>query len=248
MNILGIIPARYDSTRFPGKPLVDILGKTMIRRVYERSSEVIENIIVATDNDKIAEEVNSFQGHYVMTSKAHKSGTDRCFEAVKKFEQSSGNKFDIIINIQGDEPYIHKQQLEKIIHCFNKPNVEIATLVKRINDNDDVFNPNTVKVLRDTNQFALYFSRSPIPYVRGVENENWHTTHSFYKHIGMYAYTKKILEQITNLKQSSLEIAESLEQNRWIENGFKIYTELTDKESLSVDTKEDLKKIIEFYT
>jgi len=248
MDVLGIIPARFDSTRFPGKPLVDIFGKTMIRRVYESSCEVIENVIIATDSDKIAEEVESFKGEYILTSKDHKSGTDRCAEAVLKYEQFSGKKFDVIINIQGDEPFIDKEHLRKAIKCFDNKDVDIATLIKEIDNNDDIFNPDTVKVLKNIENFAVCFSRSPIPYLRGIDKDKWYTKHKFYKHIGLYAYKKNVLQTITKLGQSSLEIAESLEQNRWVENGYKIYTEETTIESLSVDTKEDLENILKIYS
>jgi len=243
MKIIGIIPARYSSTRLPGKPLADINGKTMIRRVYQRVSDVIDNVIVATDDARITDEVSAFGGISVMTSENHKSGTDRCAEAVVNYEKQTGEKFDVVINIQGDEPFIHKEHLDLLTSCFNDENTQIATLIKKINDIEDVFNPNKPKVIINKNKEAIYFSRSPIPFIRGVENNDWLANHSFYKHIGIYGYKKDVLLNITKLKQSSLEQAESLEQNRWLENSYKIKTEITDIESISIDTKDDLVKI-----
>lgn len=248
MNILGIIPARYASTRFPGKPLIDIMGKTMIQRVYERSSEIIDNLIVATDDDRIAEGVKKFDGNYVLTSIKHKSGTDRCAEALKIYQQKTGKKFDVIINIQGDEPFIQKEHLIKVISNFQNSETQISTLVKEIYSNEDIFNPDKPKVLINNDNFAIYFSRSAIPYLRGIEKNDWHKYHKYYKHIGIYAYRENILEEITNLEPSALEIAESLEQNRWIENGYKISVNFTNKESISVDTDDDLKFIEKNYS
>jgi len=247
MRILAIIPARYASVRFPGKPLIDIGGKTMIQRVYERVSKVIKDVIIATDDSRIEEEIKRFKANYVMTSEKHKSGTDRCAEAINLFEKSSGKKFDAIINIQGDEPFIEKEHLEKVTELIEKPNVQIASLVKKINENEDIFNPDKPKVIIDNKNFAVYFSRSPIPFIREEKRENWHLKHDFFKHIGIYAYKSNVLQEITKLKQSKLEKAESLEQNRWIENGFKIALDYTDIESISIDTKNDLDKILKKY-
>ncbi len=244
MNILGIIPARYASTRFPGKPLADIKGKTMIHRVFENCKKTLNEVVVATDNNLIEEEVKQFGGNVIMTSENHKSGTDRCAEALEKYEKTTGKIFDIVINIQGDEPYIHKEYLTKLITCFDDIETEIATLIKKINSNKDIFDPNKPKVIIDKQNYAVYFSRSPIPYLRGIKKEDWHLKHTFYQHIGIYAYRSKILKKITNLPISGLEIAESLEQNRWLENGFKIKTDITDKESISIDTPDDLKQLI----
>lgn len=243
MKVLGIIPARYASTRLPGKPLVDISGKTMIRHVYERVSKVLDFVVVATDDTRITDEVAGFGGNSVMTSQNHQSGTDRCAEAVGIFENQTGEKFDVVINIQGDEPFIKIEQLQQLISCFNDFGTEIATLIKRIDDSEDIFNPNKPKVIVNNRNEAIYFSRSPIPYIRNFEKENWIENHVFYKHIGIYGYRKDILLQITKLKQSTLEIAESLEQNRWIENAYKIKTEITEHESFSIDTFDDLSKI-----
>jgi 3-deoxy-manno-octulosonate cytidylyltransferase (CMP-KDO synthetase) len=244
MNYLGLIPARYASTRFPGKPLVDIGGKTMIQRVYEQAAKAIEWVFVATDDDRIAAHVESFGGKVVMTSKDHKSGTDRCAEAIKKIQLIENDlKFDVVINIQGDEPFIKPEQLRLLKSSFEDEKVEIATLAKIITDNQDVINPNVVKVIRDKDQFAIYFSRSPIPYLRNENPENWASVFSFLKHLGIYGYRVNTLKQITLIKPSTLELAESLEQNRWVENGFKIYVETTKFETIAIDTPEDLDKI-----
>lgn len=244
MKVLGIIPARYASTRLPGKPLVDINGKTMIRHVYERVKQVFDFVIVATDDVRITDEVEGFGGNWVITSENHQSGTDRCAEAVAIYEKQTGENFDVVINIQGDEPFIKIEQLQQVISCFEEFGTEIATLIKRIDDLDDVFNTNKPKVVINKDKEAIYFSRSPIPYIRNFDKENWLENHTFYKHIGIYGYRKDILLKITKLKQSALEIAESLEQNRWIENSYKIKTEITEHESISIDTFDDLSKII----
>ncbi len=245
MNILGVIPSRFTSTRFPGKPLVDIKGKSMIQRVYENSAKVLgEDLIIATDNSLIYEEAKKIGAKAVLTSEDHKTGTDRCAEAVTKYEESSKLSYDIIINIQGDEPFIQESHLRKIISCFDNPETEIATLIKKIESREEIFNPNKPKVIINKNSFAIYFSRSPIPYLRAYEKEDWHKHGSFYKHIGLYAYKKNILKEITKLPPSALELAESLEQNRWVENGYKIKTEVTDKESVSIDTPEDLQNFL----
>lgn len=244
MKVLGIIPARYASTRLPGKPLVDINGKTMIRHVYERVKQVLDFVIVATDDVRITDEVAGFGGNWVITSENHQSGTDRCAEAVAIYEKQTGENFDVVINIQGDEPFIKIEQLQQVISCFNEFGTEIATLIKRIDDFVDVFNVNKPKVVINKDKEAIYFSRSPIPYIRNFDKENWLENHTFYKHIGIYGYRKDILLKITKLKQSTLEIAESLEQNRWIENSYKIKTEITEHESISIDTFDDLSKII----
>lgn len=243
MNIIGIIPARYNSTRLPGKPLAIIDGKTMIRRVYEQASLVLENVIVATDDKRITDEVSAFGGISVMTSEKHQSGTDRCAEAIEIYEKNSGKNFDIIINIQGDEPFIHEKQLELLISCFNHKNTQIATLIKKIDLPEDIFNVNKPKVIINKDKEAIYFSRSTIPFIRNAKQNDWIKKHDFYKHLGIYGYKKEILKQITLLNRSSLETAESLEQNRWIENAYKIKTEITNIESFSVDTPDDLIKI-----
>lgn len=241
MKILGIIPARYASTRFPGKPLVEINGKTMIQRVYEQACKAnsLSKVIVATDDARIATEVKAFGGEYVFTNPLHQSGTDRCAEAISHLPE-----FDAIINIQGDEPFIDPKQIDLLASCFEDDTVELATLIKEINTEEELFNINIPKVVTNTNGEAVYFSRQTIPFIRNTETENWLSKHQFYKHIGIYGYKTNTLLAITKLPVSELEIAESLEQLRWIENGYKIQTKVTDIETLAIDTPEDLEKII----
>lgn len=246
MRILGIIPARYASTRFPGKPLAEILGKPMIQWVYERTAMVFENVYVATDDDRIKSAVLAFGGKVVMTSTNHQSGTDRCAEALATLEKSTNLKFDVVVNIQGDEPFIQPEQLRKVASCFNDSKVQIATLVKPFSQAEDISNPNSPKVIINPKGDAIYFSRSIIPFIRGKEKPDWQTHHVFYKHIGLYAYRTDVLNELTKLAQSPLELAESLEQLRWIENGYRIRVEKTDMETLSVDTPEDLERVKEF--
>lgn len=235
MNTLGVIPARYASTRFPGKPLVDIGGKTMIQRVYEQSLLAnLTKVVVATDDERIAEEVKRFGGDFIMTSPTHQSGTDRCAEVVA---QLSG--FDVVVNIQGDEPFIDPKQINLVISCFEDVEVKLATLIKEIHDEEELQNSNVPKVVINTRQQAIYFSRYPIPYLRNAVPK----THQFYKHIGIYGYRTTTLLEITKLAPSSLEIAESLEQLRWIENGYQIQTKLTDIETIAIDSPADLLKI-----
>ena len=244
MKFVGIIPARYASTRFPGKPLVDMAGKPMIQRVYERVSGLLDEVCVATDDDRIADAVRNFGGNVVMTSAEHQSGTDRCQEAFLKI----GKPFDVVINIQGDEPFIQVSQIELIKSCFEDKNTQIATLVKPFSQDDDfettVFNPNSPKVVLNKQNQAIYFSRSVIPYVRGKEHTEWLKSTVFYKHIGLYAYKSEVLEEITKLPQSALELAESLEQLRWIENGYTIKVGITCEETIGIDTPEDLEKAL----
>ncbi len=243
MKVLGLIPARYASTRFPGKPLAVIAGKPMIQWVYERASEVFEWCYVATDDDRIKQVVQAFGGKVVMTSELHRSGTDRCAEALDIIQSELNVEFDVVVNIQGDEPFIQSQQLNRVISCFANPDVQIATLVKAFAANEDIFNPNSPKVIMNTKGEAIYFSRSVIPFIRGKEPQQWQSTHVFYKHIGLYAYRPDILRKITRLPQTTLELAESLEQLRWIENGYRITVVETDLETLAVDTPEDLEKV-----
>lgn len=237
MTVAGIIPARYASTRFPGKPLAVIEGKTMIERVYIQASKVLKYVAVATDDKRIEREVKRFGGNVIMTSKRHKSGTDRCAEAATVFEKQTKKKFSVVINIQGDEPFIDPSQFKKILSCFSNKKTQIATLVKKIQDETDIFNPNVVKVVVDKNKKAIYFSRSSIPYIRDAGPD---IKPVFLKHIGMYAFRRDVLEEITRLRQSSLELAESLEQLRWIENGYKISVEITKKENISIDVPGDI--------
>lgn len=243
LKFAGIIPARYASTRFPGKPLVQIKGKSMIERVYLQASKVLSHVAVATDDERIEKEVLRFGGKVIMTSAHHQSGTDRCCEALDKFEKLCSTHFDVVINIQGDEPFIQPVQLEKLMSCFNRNEIQIATLAKKIDSREDLFNPNHVKVVKDKNNRALYFSRSPIPYNRNKAQDEWTKQFNYLKHIGIYAYRSVTLREITQLTQSELEIIESLEQLRWLENGYTIAVETTEFESISVDTPEDLQKI-----
>ena len=244
MKIIGIIPARYASTRFPAKPLVDIAGKSMIERVYlqAKKSKSLTDVVVATDDERIFLHVKSFGGKVVMTSEMHQSGTDRCFEAVNTFCPDA----DLVINIQGDEPFIQPEQIDLVASCFRSADTQIATLVKIIKTEDELFNVNIPKVLLNGQKEAMLFSRQTIPAIRGKEQQEWLKNFTFYKHIGIYAYRTSILNEITRLKPSSLELAESLEQLRWLENGYKIKVELTDFESVAVDTPEDLKKLTKF--
>lgn len=241
IKILGVIPARFASTRFPGKPLTIINGKSMIQRVYEQASKSnsLTKVVVATDDERIATEVEHFGGEYIMTATTHQSGTDRCAEVAAQLPD-----FDIIINIQGDEPYINPEQIDLLASCFEQNDVEIATLVKSINDVDELFNTNIPKVVLDNQQNALYFSRQTLPYLRNeASDKNWINQYNYVKHIGIYAYKKEVLSQISKLKPSGLELAESLEQLRWIENGYRIRTKLTTHETIAVDCPDDLEKI-----
>ena len=245
MKIVGIIPARFASSRFPGKPLADIRGISMINRVYGQVSKtsLLEKIVVATDDHRIYDEVVAHGGFAMMTAENHRSGTERCQEVVEKLA-ASGEKYDVAINIQGDEPFIEPSQIDKVANLFINPEIKIATLVKEIKSADELFSPNVVKVVLGKDQKAIFFSRQPIPYLRGVEQNNWLDRMFFFKHIGIYAYRTEILDEIVKLPFGKLEEAESLEQLRWIENGFSIYTQETDFESIAVDTPEDLLKII----
>ena len=240
MQILGVIPARYASTRFPGKPLVDIFGKPMIQHVYEKAVQVLPHAVVATDDARIFDAVEAFGGQVVMTDKNHQSGTDRCAEAVGIFEANTNIKIDAVINIQGDEPFIKTSQIEQLAKLLIKNDVQIATLIKAIEQNDNLFNPNNVKVVIGENNEALYFSRQPIPYFRGNEEKDWLKKHNYYKHIGLYGYKIDTLKQITKLNKGKLELAESLEQLRWLENNYKITTAETYIEGIGIDTPEDL--------
>jgi len=245
-NFIAIIPARYASTRFPGKPLVVIDGLSMIERVYRQVMQtgLFKKILVATDNEQIFTHVNSFGAEAVMTSEQHPSGTDRCYEAAElKVSEMQLSDRDVVINIQGDEPFIHPEQILQLAHCFADEAVDIATQAMEITDASLIFNPNTVKVVFDKNHRALYFSRSPIPYVRNHEKEDWLKHAAFHKHVGIYAYRLGVLRQLVQLSASRLEKLESLEQLRWLENGFSIYVALTQYESPSVDTPEDLNKL-----
>ena len=242
ISFAGIIPARYASSRFPGKPLAFIGDKTMIQRVYEQTSKILNNVYVATDDDRIYKCVIDFGGKAIMTSPDHSSGTDRCSEAILKIEAETGEKIDVVINIQGDEPFIKPEQIAALMDCFASGEVEIATLIRKTGSDENLFNTNQPKVVINSKGEAIYFSRSVIPFIRDSETSEWQKKHVFFKHIGLYAYKTKTLCEITKLPRSPLEIAESLEQNRWIENGYKIMTAVTDWENIGIDTPEDLKK------
>lgn len=245
MKVIAIIPARYASTRFPGKPLAMLGGKTVIQRVWEQVSRVIDDVAVATDDRRIADAVEAFGGRAVMTSPDHRSGTDRCYEACCKI----GGEYDVVVNVQGDEPFIAPSQIRALAACFDDERTDIATLVKPFTPSDGIEaleNPNSPKVVLDSESRAVYFSRSVIPYLRGVERSEWLARHTFYKHIGMYAFRREVLREVTSLPQSSLEKAESLEQLRWIENGYKIGVGITDVETVGIDTPEDLVRAEEF--
>lgn len=242
MQIIGIIPARYASTRFPAKALADIGGKSMIQRVYEQASQSanLSRVIVATDDERIKQHVQSFGGEVIMTSTEHQSGTDRCFEALQK----SGAQADYVINIQGDEPFILPAQITRLSEVLNG-SVELATLIRKIESEEILFNTNTPKVVIDKNQNVLYFSRQTVPYLRDVPQEEWLSRHTFYKHIGIYAYRADILSEITQLPVSSLEKAEALEQLRWLENGYSIKAVVTPDDSHGIDTPDDMARVSE---
>ena len=242
MKFIGIIPARYASTRFPGKPLAMLGRRTVIQRVYEQVAAVLEEAYVATDDERIFKAVEEFGGRVVMTRQDHKSGTDRIEEAAEKI----GTQADVIINIQGDEPFIQKSQIETLKKLFENPDTQIGTLGKRFDNIEAAANPNSPKIVTDKNGFALYFSRSIIPYIRGKEQTEWLQHFPFLKHLGLYAYRRDVLRQITQLPQSPLELAESLEQLRWLENGYRIRVGLTDVETVGIDTPEDLRRAEEF--
>lgn len=245
MRFVIIIPARYQSTRFPGKPLAVLGGKPVIQRVYEKALSVLPDVYVATDDDRIFQTVEAFGGKAVMTRSDHKSGTDRIQEAAEKI----GGDFDVIINIQGDEPFVDTSQIETLMNLFDDETTQIGTLGKPFDTSCgmvNVDNPNSPKIVTDKKGFALYFSRSVIPYVRGKEHDIWHENFPYLKHLGVYAYRKEVLAEVTQLPQSSLEIAESLEQLRWLENGYRIRVGKTDIETVGIDTPEDLVKAEEF--
>lgn len=243
MNFIGIIPARYSSTRFPGKPLAMLGGKCVIQRVYEKAASVLDEAYVATDDKRIYDTVTDFGGKAVMTSPNHRSGTDRICEAVGKIS----SQCDIVINIQGDEPFISPKQIMAVCECFNDRSTQIATLgIPFGNDIKAIENPNSPKIAVDNNGFAMYFSRSVIPYVRGREPQDWPAAYPFIKHIGLYGYRREVLNEIAHLPQSPLEVAESLEQLRWLQNGYKIKVGLTDIETIGIDTPEDLQKAEEY--
>ncbi len=242
MRALILIPARYASTRFPGKPLALIGGKPMVQHVVEKAAAVAEDVYVATDDSRIYDCVADFGGKAVMTSAEHRSGTDRCYEAYRHVTGQTGKKYDVVVNIQGDEPFIQPEQVTALVSCFEDEKVEIATLAKRFEQPADIFDANKVKVVCSAKGTALYFSRSAIPFCRGIEQDHWLDTTLFYKHVGMYAYRPQVLKEITALPQGRLEKAESLEQLRWLENGYTIAVRETTHESIGIDTPDDLKR------
>lgn len=246
MNFIAIIPARYSSTRFPGKPLALIQGKPMIQRVYEQvmKCKQLSNVLVATDDDRIEQAVKNFGGHVVMTSENHQSGTERCAEAITKLPEN----FTHVINVQGDEPFIKSSQIDLLCSCFQDQQTKIATLIKTISRNEELFSSHVVKVVVDSKKDALYFSRSAIPHHRNAMEKFWIHLGSYYKHIGIYGYEKNTLLEIVKLESSELEKAESLEQLRWLSNGYKIRTAETDEETVSIDTPDDLQHAEKFYS
>jgi len=245
-HFTGIIPARFASTRFPGKPLAMIGDRQMIQMVYEQASKALDSVYVATDDERITEAVRKFGGNAIMTSGSHRSGTDRCAEAATIIEKLTRTDPGIIINIQGDEPFILPEQLTLVASCFSDPSVEIATLISEIKVTADLFNVNETKVAVSLSKDSLYFCRSPIPFIRGAEKETWLSKHTFFKHLGVYAYRKATLLKLTSLLPGPLEIAESLEQNRWLENGYKIRTAISSWEGIGIDIPDDLVKAIEY--
>ncbi len=248
MKFLAVIPARYASTRFPGKPLAVLGGKPVIRRVYEQVAGVLD-AVVATDDERIRDAVLAFGGRVEMTSPDHRSGTDRCREAYDKVCEKEGREYDVVINVQGDEPFIRPSQLESVMRCFDDPSTDIATLVKPFAVSDGIAaleNPNSPKVVLDAQSRALYFSRSVIPFLRGVPREEWLARHTFYKHIGLYAFRSEVLRAVTALPPSPLELAESLEQLRWLENGYRIGVGISQVETVGIDTPDDLARAEEF--
>ncbi len=269
MRVLGIIPARYASTRFPAKPLVDIKGKSMIQRVYEQAkqAESLAKVVVATDDKRIFDHVKSFSGEVVMTSLKHKSGTDRCAEVVAMLNLEAITEsfdtdnpivfygfnpkkervtFDAVVNIQGDEPFIDPLQIEKVVEILRGGVFKIATLVKKMDDLEAILNPNIVKVVFDSSHKAIYFSRNPIPFLRDTPQYDWAKSGEFHKHLGLYAYKTNILKEIADLEMSRLEKLESLEQLRWLENNYDIGVALTDIETIGIDTPEDLEKVLNY--
>jgi len=241
MKILGIIPSRYESSRFPGKPLIDIAGKSMIQRVYEQSlkSNLINELVVATDDQRIFDHVESFGGNVMMTSNIHTSGTDRCGEVIETYSD-----FDIVINIQGDEPLIRPEQLDELLIVFKNSDIKLATLIKKMSSVEDVLNPNRIKVVLDKYRNGVYFSRSPIPFIANTDKSEWLQKADFWKHIGIYAWRSDVLSKLIALPKTDLERQESLEQLRWIYNGYKIATVETEIETPNIDAPEDLEKVL----
>ncbi|MCI0921360.1 3-deoxy-manno-octulosonate cytidylyltransferase [Sphingobacterium rhinopitheci] len=244
MKVIGIIPARYASTRFPAKPLVDIAGQSMIQRVYQQAKHAssLDEVIVATDDQRIYDHVKSFAGNVIMTNSAHQSGTDRCAEVIRNI-----TGFDIAINIQGDEPFIDPQQIDLLVSCFANKQTDIATLVRKVESNEELFNENKPKVVLNNTGKAIYFSRQAIPFLRGIDPKEWLQNRPYYNHIGIYGYRTAVLTEVSKLPISDLERMEALEQLRWIDNGYTIQTAISNHSNDAIDTPEDLKKIMHKY-
>ena len=236
MRVIAIIPARYASTRFPAKPLAVLGRKCIIEWVYDAAKRYFDRVVVATDDRRIAEAVEAFGGEWVMTSEEHRCGTERCAEAVERI----GGQYDIVVNIQGDEPFISSEQFEALVAAIERENVDIATLATPIDSSEALHNPNVVKVVMTPDGRALYFSRSPIPHLRGYHADEWHTRHRYYQHVGIYAFRRATLGEVVRLAPTPLESAESLEQLRWMERGYTIGVGITDHRSIGIDTPEDL--------
>lgn len=241
MKVIGVIPARYGSTRFPGKPLALIHGVSMIQRVYERAmqSGSLNRVVVATDDDRIRKHVSDFGGNAVMTDARHQTGTERCAEVL----QLIGDHYDAVINIQGDEPFIHPNQIDSVVSCLENPLCAIATLVKKISDFSELDNVNTPKVVVAEDGRAMYFSRRAIPFVRDDLAQNFLSNGSFHKHIGIYGYKSDVLPRLAKLAPTKLEQAESLEQLRWLGHGYAIFTRLTEDDNHAVDVPDDILRI-----
>lgn len=245
MQFIALIPARYASTRFPGKPLAELAGKPIIQHVYERTAAVFPDVCVATDDSRIQQAVEAFGGRAVLTSTSHRSGTDRCLEAYERLQ----SKADVVVNVQGDEPFIAASQLQAVMQCFEDPSTEIATLVKPFGPQasfEELSNPNSPKVVVDRHDHALYFSRSVIPYLRGIPETEWTSRHTYLKHIGLYAYRASVLQRIARLPQGQLEQCESLEQLRWLQAGLNIKVGYTEVETIGIDTPADLQRAESF--
>jgi len=242
-KIIGIIPARYGSTRLEGKPLVDICGKTMIQRVYAQAKKAIENVVVATDDERIYEAVIGFGGKVVMTSVNHTTGTNRCLEAYEVYKKETAKEFEVVLNIQGDEPLLEPEQITSLVNCFKEENTQMATLVMPTREKEEL--ETGVFVVFDKNKNALYFSRAVIPVIRDEVREEWYKNNTYYKHVGMYGFTPTALKEFAKMEQTELENNEKLEQLRWLENGKKIKVALTYHHSIPVDTIEDVNKVIE---
>jgi len=241
MRYTVIIPARYGSERFPGKPLADLNGKPLIQHVYEHAKKVLDAVYVATDDNRIMDAVKAFGGEAVLTAAIHQSGTDRCAEAARILV-AAGAGVDIIINLQGDEPFIRPEQIRLLLSCFGDEGTQIATLATPARSNKEVHDPNSVKVVTAADDHALYFSRSPIPNIRKALDGDFLSHYPFLKHVGIYAYRYEVLQEITLLPASALEKAESLEQLRWLENGYRILVKVTDSGNIGIDTPEDLEQ------